>query len=572
MLSEKHKSPDTRIILVVLLYYLSAELAYFFSFDFNQELPFWPPAGLALAMVVLFGNRVWPGISIGMLIIAIKSYWFHSIDSVQMQMAVVSLVAAGTTLEALSGNLLIKKMINKVYPFSKTIFAFYFLFITLFISFISSGATVVAMYFTNIIEAETTLIQLLTLWVRNIVGILLISPLILSLYKIKLQQPSKAKIIETLVFVSSALLILWIFSIASLRTVAPFALAFISIPFLLWLAFRFKGSIAISGYFSVSLIAIYLTSKAQGPFYNLEFISDSTLLLQLYIIVISISTLILSASIHERQQIQKELKIFNENLESIVQERTKALKEEIQNRKEILKNVELTNEELKKRNTELDNFVYSVSHDLRAPIASILGLINLAKNDKNVKETKRYIELIEKSARQQDYFIREILDQSRNSRLELKSEPLEFEQLIAETFEQLDFPNTSGVKVQKVINVAQDGPFYCDKWRLKVILNNIISNSIRYKNGKDPLIKIDANINSHKLFFSISDNGKGIRKEHISNLGKMFYRATDEGAGSGLGLYIVKEAVQKLHGSLAIESIEGNGTTVSFEIPEVAPG
>ena len=93
--------------------------------------------------------------------------------------------------------------------------------------------------------------------------------------------------------------------------------------------------------------------------------------------------------------------------------------------------------------------------------------------------------MMEKSARQQDYFIKEILDQSRNSRLEVKREPVDFESLIHEAFDQLDYSNLSGNKVEKLISVDQPKPFYSDKWRLKVILNNVISNSIRYKNGKD---------------------------------------------------------------------------------------
>jgi signal transduction histidine kinase len=207
---------------------------------------------------------------------------------------------------------------------------------------------------------------------------------------------------------------------------------------------------------------------------------------------------------------------------------------------------------------------------LRAPIASILGLINLAKKDHDDNTKKMYLEMIEKSAQLQDYFIKEILDQSRNSRLEIKREPVLFKPLIEEAFQQLDYSNLKGNKLRKIISVSQSQPFYCDRWRLKVILNNVISNSIRYKNGKDPEIKVDARISKHLVNLTIQDNGRGIKKEHLVNLGKMFYRATDEGAGSGLGLYIVKETVQKLNGSLAIESEEGAGTTVKFEIPEVA--
>ncbi len=100
-----------------------------------------------------------------------------------------------------------------------------------------------------------------------------------------------------------------------------------------------------------------------------------------------------------------------------------------------------------------------------------------------------------------------------------------------------------------------------------MILNNIISNSIRYRNGKDPVIKVNIKVDEQKAKLSIEDNGKGIAKEHLSNVCKMFYRATDDGAGSGLGLYIVKEAIDKLNGSIKIDSKEGRGTTVNLEIP-----
>jgi len=229
-----------------------------------------------------------------------------------------------------------------------------------------------------------------------------------------------------------------------------------------------------------------------------------------------------------------------------------------------------TNQELSKRNTELDNFVYSVSHDLRAPIASVLGLINLAKKDDDGAMKDMYLEMVHKSALQQDNFIKEILDQSRNSRLEVRREEIIFEDLIEETFSQLRFATSTGKAVEKIVNVHQERPFYSDRWRLKVILNNIVSNSIRYRNGKDPVINIDVDIQEHGVALAIKDNGKGIEKDHLPNVYKMFYRATDDGAGSGLGLYIVKETIDKLHGKIDIESEVGKGTTVKMEIPEIA--
>ncbi len=293
------------------------------------------------------------------------------------------------------------------------------------------------------------------------------------------------------------------------------------------------------------------------------------LLLQIFIGVISISTIILSATVKERGEAQRKLVEFNENLESMVQERTRALNDEINTRKDAEEKIARTNRELSKRNTELDNFVYSVSHDLRAPIASVLGLINLAKKDKDISMKDKYLEMINKSALQQDDFIKEILDQSRNSRLEVKREEILFEPLIDETFSQLKFATSAGQSVERIINVEQKQPFYSDRWRLKVILNNIISNAIRYRNGKDPVIKVDVTINENLASVAIQDNGKGIEEEHLPNIYKMFYRATDDGAGSGLGLYIVKEAVDKLNGQIDIQSEVGKGTVVRFAIPEI---
>ena len=142
-----------------------------------------------------------------------------------------------------------------------------------------------------------------------------------------------------------------------------------------------------------------------------------------------------------------------------------------------------------------------------------------------------------------------------------------FRPLIDETFNQLKFATNAGQGVEKVIKINQDQPFFSDRWRLKVILNNIISNAIRYRNGRDPVIKVNVDITEQAAAVAIEDNGKGIEKDHLPNIYKMFYRATDDGAGSGLGLYIVKEAIEKLNGHINIESEVGKGTTVTLKIP-----
>jgi signal transduction histidine kinase len=219
----------------------------------------------------------------------------------------------------------------------------------------------------------------------------------------------------------------------------------------------------------------------------------------------------------ELQQAREKLSHHAEDLEKQVALRTASLQEAL---------------------AQLEEFSYSVSHDLRAPIASVLGLINLAKKDENVEMKNIYLDKINNSALQQDNFIREILDQSRNSRLDVKKEEVLFEPLIDETFNQLKFATSTGQSVERVIQINQTEPFISDRWRIKVILNNIISNAIRYRNGKDPVIKVNVDINDHRVKLEVEDNGKGIGKEHMDNLYRMFYRPTHDGAGTGMGLYL----------------------------------
>lgn len=560
---------DLKIIGVALLYYFSARVGYFFAFENTTALPAWPPSGLAFALIILLGRSSWPGITIGSLIANVMAYWNNPGLPPQTIITISSLIAIGHTVEAVAGNYMVKKWIRDDYPFKNARNAFRFLFVTLLMCMLGAGIGSLSLFFNNGLLPENLLRTGFSWWVGNVVGILLFTPIILASAKRIGLKFSTEKAVEIGIFLLLMLGIYLLLQVAYLKPTLERALPFLVLPFLLWLAFRFELIVAISGVLTVSLIAIYITIIGAGPFVLADSY-NSMLLLQIFIGVISISTIILSATVKERGEAQRKLLDFNENLEHMVQERTKALNEEINTRKEAEEKIVRTNEELSKRNTELDNFVYSVSHDLRAPIASVLGLINLAKKDNDIAMKDMYLEMINKSALQQDDFIKEILDQSRNSRLEVKREEILFEPLIDETFSQLKFATSTGKSVEKIIRIEQQQPFFSDRWRLKVILNNIISNAIRYRNGKDPVITVDVVINKHHATVAIQDNGKGIERDHLPNVYKMFYRATDDGPGSGLGLYIVKEAIDKLNGNINIESEVGRGTLVTLEIPELS--
>jgi signal transduction histidine kinase len=563
-------SLDAKIILVAILYYLAARMGYFFAFENSTALPAWPPSGIAFALIILLGRATWPGITIGSLIANVMAFWNNPELPAQTIIATSSMIAVCNTLEALMGNYLVKRWIKSDYPFKSTKNAYRFLFVTMLMCLVGAGLGTIGLAVNNIIGQTDTLKSGFSWWVGNVVGILLFTPLILSCsQRFKLKIPSR-KALEIGIFLLTLACIYLLLQVDYLVPTLERSLPFLALPFLLWLAFRFELMVAMAGVLLTCLISIYVTILGTGPF-NLIDSYNSTLLLQIFIGVMSISTIVLSSTVKERLEVQQKLLMFNDNLETMIQQRTSALNEEIDFRKGAEEKLQRTNHELSKRNTELDNFVYSVSHDLRAPIASVLGLINLAKKDIDVHMKDMYLDMINKSAVQQDHFINEILDQSRNSRLEVQRDEISFETLIDETFNQLKFATTTGQSVEKVIQINNQGqPFFSDRWRLKVILNNILSNAIRYRNGRDPIIRVNVDITETAATVAIEDNGKGIEKDHLPNIYKMFYRATDDGAGSGLGLYIVKEAIEKLNGHINIESEVGKGTTVKLEIPAIA--
>jgi PAS domain S-box-containing protein len=225
--------------------------------------------------------------------------------------------------------------------------------------------------------------------------------------------------------------------------------------------------------------------------------------------------------------------------------------------------------QLQKINAELDRFVYSVSHDLRAPLASILGLIEISKLEINVETRNHYLDLMQKSVKKLDGFIRDIIDFSRNARLEINPENIIFTDLIQEVLDELKYlPEIQYLVIQQDISQALD--FQSDSKRLKVILQNLMGNAIRYsdKFKEEPYIKIKVSVFAQEAQISIEDNGQGIGEAHLGKIFEMFYRASAHTSGSGLGLYIVKETLDKLKGSIEVKSILGKGTTFSLKIPK----
>lgn len=228
------------------------------------------------------------------------------------------------------------------------------------------------------------------------------------------------------------------------------------------------------------------------------------------------------------------------------------------------------NQELKKINEEMDRFVYSTSHDLRAPLLSILGLLNIIEKENKQYDIQGYLKLLRDSTVNLDKFISDIIDYSRNSRLDVEKTEVDIGEIINESFKHLNYlPGCS--TLLKLVNIDAREKFYCDQRRLVIIFNNLISNAIKYQNPEltDSYVNIEAIIDEKEMKLDIADNGIGIEESYLQKIFNMFYRASPDSKGSGLGLYIVKEAVQKLKGTIEVESTLGMGTKFSLIIPNI---
>jgi signal transduction histidine kinase len=224
-------------------------------------------------------------------------------------------------------------------------------------------------------------------------------------------------------------------------------------------------------------------------------------------------------------------------------------------------------EELKVRNAELDNFVYKVSHDLRAPLSSVLGLVNLATLEGNDDNLADYVKIIGQKIKQLDNFISDVLSHSKNLKLDVKIEKIDLELLIENSFKDLDYLKGADTII-KHLDISSEA-FFSDKWRIGEIFRNLISNSIKYRDFEKPNaeIRIKVQTNPDRSIITFSDNGIGISVADQNKIFDMFYRASVQSDGSGLGLYIVKNAVEKIGGLLKITSQLGKGTTFELKLP-----
>lgn len=283
--------------------------------------------------------------------------------------------------------------------------------------------------------------------------------------------------------------------------------------------------------------------QVEHPFWEQSWFTASAVLLVAFIAWISFA---LAAYINRKRR---------QLLEDIVNQRTLELKR--------------INEELSMRNSELDRFVYSTSHDLSAPLKSIRGLISVAKMEKPPHSLLAYLEMMERSVRKLEAFIADVINYSRNTRAPVELSVINFEPFIQQLLDDHQYAPNYG-KIRFTVEDRTTTPIRSDEMRLRIIFNNLISNAIKFHftdRGETPFVSVTADEDGENFVFRVIDNGSGIHPEFKNRIFDMFFRANDHVQGSGLGLYILRETVIKLGGEIDVETALDVGTTFTIRLP-----
>lgn len=338
------------ILVIATLYYVGARTGFLLSLSKGNASPVWLPSGISLAALLLGGSRLWPGIWLGAFLANCHNLFSdeqylqllfnlqHGVDfrPLLAVIAVACGISTGGTSEALTGAFLSQRFIGSHYLFDRGRNIFKFLGIAALSCMVSPTIGVTSLCLGGIVPWGIFGYSWFTWWLGDLAGMLVISPLLVTwLEKLKKDYPKESTLTRRGIFASPTLkwqvleVILWLLLIGLITKIAfglRYPVEYLMIPLLVWAAFRFGRRGATFAIVLVSAIAIIGSINGVSSFIR-STLNESLLLLQAFIGSVSITTLVLSAVIREREQAETELEQANEELETRVEERTSELKD-----------------------------------------------------------------------------------------------------------------------------------------------------------------------------------------------------------------------------------------------------
>jgi signal transduction histidine kinase/CheY-like chemotaxis protein len=524
--------------------------------------PVWPGAGVIVGLILTWGRSRWLGIFLGALYL----------NSHRSGLSFPALIAAiGSTVGTLITASLIIRFTRTSFPFYQVRHVVIFSLCSIFTGTIFQTITGVAAYIlSGRYIGESSLGFFLPWWIGDSIGVLLFAPLTL----VWLRSPRDTAIkswFEWEVLIALASLI----AVAYLSFYNSEPLEYLLLPPLLWSAFRFGARLTTLLVMLIGMTASVATSYKFGIFYKAILQGDSLLLLQIFMGVIALTTMITLAIVEENRKANLDLQKANADLEQRVLDRTSDLRQSETKALELAAKAEAANQ-------AKSAFIANMSHELRSPLNAVLGFSQLMMRAKNLA-TEHYesASIINRSGDYLLTLINNILDLSKieagKTTLNLQTFDLEY---LLDDIEDTFQLRAINAGLNLVVECDRNVPRYIstDEIKLRQVLINLIGNALKFTKHGSVLLHVE-NVNTPDIVepsiptiilnFRVSDTGVGIAAEELSELFVSFSQAQagrEKQEGTGLGLAISRRFVQLMGGEISVTSEPGKGSTFQFQI------
>ena len=508
-------------------YFFAGKLGLKFAFVHPSATAVWPPAGLALAAMLIFGKRVWPSILLSAFFVNITT--FGSI-------ATSTGIAIGNTLEALAGAYLVTRFARGAEAFVRPQDVFKFgLVAGVFSTAVSATIGVTSLCLGGTATWSRFGSIWLTWWLGDAIGDLVITPVIVLWALGPRLRLSRGNIVHSMLLASYLFMLsMIVFDGWGPWKTKDHPLEFLCMPVLVWAAFRLGPVGAATSSTLLAAVALWGTLRGFGPFVAAS-PNESLLLLQAYMGISAIMSLAVAAVVWDWEQSRQ--KLMDQG------------------------------RELERSNVDLRQFAYMAGHDLREPLRTVSCFADLL--------TRKYHSYLDKDA---DEYLRAIT--SGVGRMEaLIDGVLAYSRLdadsactIADTGQALRsaLANLTPT-IEESHTVVTHGPLpriRANEMQLVMVFQNLVANAIKYRDQAPPRIHVAAQQQHDAWVFSVRDNGIGIQPEYIQEVFVLFKRLHGpDRAGAGIGLATSKKIVERHGGRIWAESRPGSGSTFFFSIP-----
>jgi signal transduction histidine kinase/ActR/RegA family two-component response regulator len=524
------------LVVFTLIYFIAGKLGLQLASLHASASPVWPPAGIALAGLLVFGYRAWPAIFIGAFLVNATTAG-NILTSVG--------IASGNTLEAICGAWLVNRFAGglRVFDRAQDVFKFALAAMTSTVVSPTLGLTTLALAgfanWGNFAPIWTTW------WLGDTAGDLIVAPLLILWSIPSTQRWSRRNALEVgillllLVVLGEIVFGGW-FSVSARN----YPISFICGPVVLWTAFRFTQREAATGIFILSAIAIWGTVRGFGPFI-METENQSLVTLQAWTAVLTITAMALAAAMAERRRVEAAIEEQKTTVEAA--NRTK------------------------------DNFLAMLSHELRTPLTPVITALDALEMDSaQSQESKAALAMIRRNVELESQLISDLLDLTRiaKDKLELKFDTIDAHEAVLNV---IDICRAEAdVKQLRVYSDLRAGAHHisADSAKFQQIIWNLLKNAIKFTSENGEITISSTNPAPQALVIAVRDTGIGVESDIIERIFDPFEQGEltlrRRFGGLGLGLAISKSLTTAHGGTLVVRSEGRNkGTTLSLTLNTV---